>query len=56
MYSLALELIYIHRIHHSDMMDIVMGREEVCNGNLRLMRISIFHERRLECGDRSIMS
>ena len=26
---------------NSHMMDIVMGREEVCNGNLRLMRISI---------------
>ena len=56
MHSLALELIHIHRINHSrirkqeerqgtpvdsHMMNIVMRREEVCNGNLRPMRISI---------------
>jgi len=56
MHSLALELIYIHRIHHSGIrkqeerqgtpqnshvMDIVMGREEVYNSNLWQIRISI---------------
>ena len=56
MCSLTLKLIHVHRSHHSrireqeerqgapvdsHMVDIVMRREEVCNGNFRPMRISI---------------